>query len=102
MLRGPLYGRNFWINRDGRQLETGRKFDLPQAGGAVYIGAMKTMRYVYWQHEDAWLGYPEEFPDYWTQGDSIEELRENLKELYHELTSGHIPEVRRVARLSLA
>ncbi len=60
---------------------------------------MKAMQYVYWQHEDMWLGYLEEFPDYWTQGKTVEELQENLKDLYQELTSGSIPEVRRVAEL---
>ena len=63
---------------------------------------MKTMMYVYWKHADAWLGYPEEFPDYWTQADTFEELKANLKDLYEELTSGAIPEVRRVAELRLS
>ena len=63
---------------------------------------MKTLRYVYWKHEDMWLGYPEEFPDYWTQGETIEELQENLKDLYNELAGGQIPEVRRVGELQLS
>jgi len=58
-------------------------------------------RYVYWQHEEMWLGYLEEFPDYWTQGETEDELRANLKDLLEELTSGNIPEVRRVAELEL-
>ena len=62
---------------------------------------MKTMRYVYWQDEDMWLGYLEEFPDYLTQGESIEELQENLTDLYGDLTSGQIPGVRRVAELQV-
>ena len=62
---------------------------------------MKTMRYVYWQDEDMWLGYLEEFPDYMTQGESLEELQENLKDLYDDLTSGQIPGVRRVAELQV-
>ena len=62
---------------------------------------MKTMEYVYRQHEDAWLGYPEEFPDYWTQAQSLEELQQNLKEMYQEPTGGQIPDVRRVAELRL-
>lgn len=48
-----------------------------------------------------WLGYLEEFPDYWTQGTSLEELQKHLKELYQELTSGVIPNVRRVAELQV-
>jgi predicted RNase H-like HicB family nuclease len=39
-------------------------------------------KYVYWQEEDMWLGYLEEYPDYKTQGESLEELKENLKDIY--------------------
>lgn len=63
---------------------------------------MTTQKYVYWQEEDMWLGYLEEYPDYWTQGESREELQENLKDIFHELTSGNIPGVRRVAELEVA
>jgi hypothetical protein len=31
----------------------------------------KAIKYVYWQDEDMWLGYLEEYPDYWTQGRSL-------------------------------
>ena len=60
-----------------------------------------TTRYVYWQVDDMWLGYLEEFPDYWTQGTSIEDLEEHLKDIYSELTSGAIQNVRRVAELEV-
>jgi predicted RNase H-like HicB family nuclease len=63
---------------------------------------MKTMRFVYWQEENMWLGYLEEFPDYMTQGETMEDLRENLRDIYQELTSGSIPGVRRVAELHIA
>jgi hypothetical protein len=46
-----------------------------------------------------WLGYFEEFPDYLTQGETIEDLQENLRNLYKDLTSGEIPGIRRVAEL---
>jgi predicted RNase H-like HicB family nuclease len=35
-------------------------------------------KFVYWQDEEIWVGYLEEFPDYWTQGVTESELRENL------------------------
>ena len=38
-----------------------------------------TVRYVHWQEGDVWLGYLEEFPDYWTQGVSLEDLQEHLR-----------------------
>jgi predicted RNase H-like HicB family nuclease len=63
---------------------------------------MKTLKYIYWQVDDMWLGYFDEFPDYITQGDTQEELQENLKDIYAELTSGNIPGVRRAAELHIA
>jgi predicted RNase H-like HicB family nuclease len=63
---------------------------------------MKTVRYVYWQEEDMWLGYIEEFPDYMTQGETLEELQENLRDIYDDLFGGKIPGVRHVAELQIA
>ena len=62
---------------------------------------MGTKRYIYWQEDDMWVGYLEEYPDYWTQGESLEELKQNLKDLYEELSSGAIPYIRRVAELEV-
>ena len=63
---------------------------------------MDRKKYVYWQEEDMWLGYLEEYPDYMTQGVSLDELKENLKDIYQDLTSGNIPCVRKVAELDVA
>ena len=63
---------------------------------------MTTKKYVYWQEEEMWLGYLEEYSDYWTQGESPEDLRENLKDIFQELSSGSIPDVHRVAELEIA
>jgi predicted RNase H-like HicB family nuclease len=63
---------------------------------------MKKEKYIYWQDEDLFIGYLEEFPDYWTQGITIDELKENLRALYMDLTSGHIPQVRKVDELEIA
>jgi predicted RNase H-like HicB family nuclease len=62
---------------------------------------MERMRYIYWQDEGMWLGYLEEYPDYMTQAESIEELQDNLKDIYKELTGGTIPHVRKVAELQI-
>ncbi len=35
-----------------------------------------------------WLGHLEEYPDYITQGESIDELRDNLKDIATELAPG--------------
>jgi predicted RNase H-like HicB family nuclease len=57
---------------------------------------------VYWQDDGVWLGYLEEFPDYMTQGESLDELAENLRDIYKELTSDTLPLVRRVGELEVA
>jgi len=60
-----------------------------------------TARYVRWQNGEMWLGYFEQFPEYLTQGESPEDLEENLRDLYRDLTSGAIPGIRSVAELSV-
>ena len=60
------------------------------------------MKYIYWQDGDMWLGYLEEYPDYMTQGESLEELQENLKDIYKDITGGCIPCVRKRAELVVA
>lgn len=62
---------------------------------------MRKARYVHWQDGDMWLGYFEEFPDYMTQGESLAELEENLRDLYKDLTGGEIPGIRKVAELTV-
>ena len=59
-------------------------------------------KYVYWQDDDMWLGYLEDYPDYWTQGETEEELKENLLDIYQELTGGTIPNIRKVAELEVS
>ncbi len=60
---------------------------------------MTAVRYVHWQEDGVWLGYFEEYPDYMTQGQTLDELQENLRDLYRDLTSGEIPGIRRVSDL---
>jgi predicted RNase H-like HicB family nuclease len=62
---------------------------------------MSTTKIVYWQDGEMWLGYLEEYPDYQTQGESLDELKENLRDIYADITGGHIPGVRKVEELTL-
>ncbi|MEW5802138.1 MAG: type II toxin-antitoxin system HicB family antitoxin [bacterium] len=63
---------------------------------------MGKTRFIYWQDGDSWIGYLEEYPDYMTQGKTIEELKENLMDIYKELNSGNIPCVRKMAELEVS
>ncbi len=60
---------------------------------------MSTLKFVHWQDGDAWLGYLQDYPDYWTQGDSFDDLKAHLKDLYEDISSGQIPGVRKVDEL---
>jgi hypothetical protein len=62
---------------------------------------MQGQKYIFWQDNNVWLGYLEEYPDYMTQGVTVDELEKNLRDIYLDLSSGEIPGVRRVAELQL-
>ena len=57
---------------------------------------------LHWQDGDMFVGYLEEYPDYWTQGESLDELRENLTELFHDVNSGELPGIRKVDELVIS
>jgi hypothetical protein len=65
------------------------------------MGDMESTNYIYWQDQDQWLGYLQDYPDYWTQGQSREELESHLRDLHRDLTSGEIPGIRKLAELTL-
>ncbi len=50
---------------------------------------MHKIKYTYWKDDNMWLGYLQEYPDYLTQGETIRELEENLRDIYN-LKSGEI------------
>ena len=57
---------------------------------------------VYWEEDGAWIGYIQDYPDYRTQGDSLDDLKAHLRDLYLDLTSGQIPGIRKVDDLVLS
>jgi hypothetical protein len=60
---------------------------------------METKKFVFYQEDDMWIGWLEEYPDYRTQGATLEELKENVKDVYKDLRSGEVPAVRKVGEL---
>jgi len=63
---------------------------------------MQTAKIVYWQDEGAWLGYLQDYPDYRTQGETLDDLREHLRDLYGDLTSGAVPGIRKVEEIVIS
>jgi hypothetical protein len=60
---------------------------------------MSTVKFIRWQEDGTWLGYLQEYPDYWTQGETLDDLKEHLTDLYRDLSSGQVPGVRKVEEL---
>jgi len=61
---------------------------------------MQVVKIVYWQEADGmWLGYLERHPDYMTQGYTLEELKENLRDIYEDIYTDLIPQVRTVEEM---
>ena len=58
--------------------------------------------FTFWKDGDFFIGYLNEFPDYETQGYSLDELKTNLKSLFEDIKSEEIPYIRQTTRLVLA
>ena len=91
-----------WLNLYKLQLRYGRvptKWRHPKESSQLLV---RPPRNFIAEHNWFWIGYLEEFPDYLTQGVTLEDLREHLRDLYKDLSSGEIPSVRRAAELEVA
>jgi predicted RNase H-like HicB family nuclease len=56
---------------------------------------------VYWKSERFWLGKLLEHPEIMTQGETLEELEENLKDAYREIVLEDVPEHYEVKEIAL-
>ena len=63
---------------------------------------MTAVKIVVWEEAGGWLGYLQDYPDYWTQGETLEDLKEHLRDIYLDVTSGQIPGIRRVEELIIS
>jgi predicted RNase H-like HicB family nuclease len=57
---------------------------------------------IYWKGDKFWVGKLLEHPEIMTQGETLEELEENMKEAYIMMTMEDVPEKHRVKKLELA
>jgi predicted RNase H-like HicB family nuclease len=59
------------------------------------------MNMIYWKSEKFWVGKLLEHPEIMTQGETLKELEENLKEAYTLMTMDDIPEEHQFKELIL-
>lgn len=65
--------------------------------------AIMKARFTYWQESDGrFLAYLNDYPDHWTQGESLDDLKEHLRDLFHTFRSEQIPGIRKVEELEIA
>jgi len=57
---------------------------------------------IYWKGEKYWVGKLLERPDIMTQGETLEELEENIKEAYILMTMDDVPKEHKVKKLTLS
>ena len=60
---------------------------------------MTTVKVAYWQEDGAWIGYLQHCPDYWTQGETLADLKDHLRDLFLDLSTEVVPGIRKVEDL---
>ena len=60
------------------------------------------LRMVYWKGEKFWVGKLLEYPDIMTQGKTLRELEENMKEAYILMAMEDVPDEYKVKELTLS
>ncbi|HYA86442.1 MAG TPA: type II toxin-antitoxin system HicB family antitoxin [Nitrospirota bacterium] len=60
------------------------------------------LRMVYWKGDKFWVGKLLEYPDIMTQGKTLKELEENMKEAYMLMTMDDVPKEHKVKELTLS
>jgi predicted RNase H-like HicB family nuclease len=59
------------------------------------------MNMIYWKSENFWLGKLVEHPEIMTQGETLEELEENLRDAYRMMVMEDVPESYQVKALAV-
>ena len=58
------------------------------------------VNFTYWIEADGkFLGYLNQYPDHWTQGNDLEDLKNHLIDLFHLFTTDQIIGIKKVEEL---
>lgn len=64
---------------------------------------MMRTQFTYWKEDDGrYLGFLNDYPDHWTQGDDLADLKEHLRDLLQIFGAEEIPGIRKVEELEYA
>jgi predicted RNase H-like HicB family nuclease len=60
------------------------------------------LKMIYWKGDKFWVGKLFEHPEIMTQGESLEELEENMKDAYKLMAMEDVPEEYKVKELAMS
>ncbi len=61
------------------------------------------IKFTHWAESDGkFLGYLNDYPDHWTQGENLEDLKVHLIDLYELFGRESIPGIKKVSELEIA
>lgn len=62
-----------------------------------------TAKITFWKEKDGrYLGYLNDWPEHWTQGDDLADLKEHLRDLFQMFNSEEIPGIRKEDEIEVA
>lgn len=67
-----------------------------------YAKSVKKLKFTFWKEPDGmFLGFLNDFPDHWTQGEDLADLKEHLRDLYALFSTDDIPGIKQVQELDV-
>lgn len=60
------------------------------------------LKFTYWTEADGkYLGFLNDYPDHWTQGEDLEDLKAHLVDLHKEFSGSDLPGIRKVQEIEV-
>ena len=63
---------------------------------------MKTRITIWMETDGRYLGYLNDYPDHWTQGEDLDDLKDHLRDLFQIFSADSIPGIRKEEDLEIA
>ena len=63
---------------------------------------MKTKITMWMETDGRYLGYLNDHPDHWTQGEDLDDLKDHLRDLFQTFSADSIPGIRKEEDLEIA
>ncbi len=69
--------------------------------GCARILPMKS-KITYWKEADGkYLGYLNDYPDHWTQGEDLNDLKAHLRDLHQEFSNHELPGIKKMEEIEV-